>query len=65
MKRGARLLTLAIVSLPGVVAAHPGHGGIEGHRPLHYLLEHPLLAVGAVAVVFGSAVYWRRRRSSR
>jgi hypothetical protein len=53
-------LGLALGSLvtfsAGSAAAHPGHGGADGNGALHYLVDHPLLALGLAAAVVGSTL---------
>lgn len=36
-------------------SAHPGHGGSSAGSALHYLVDHPLLALGLAAAIAGGA----------
>ena len=51
-----------VAAVPGIAFAHPGHGVLQVGQPLHYLLDHPLWVVAAVA---GVLALWRLRRARR
>jgi len=63
MKKGS--LVLALLALPSIAAAHPGHGVAGGSFSLlHYLTEpaHGLSGVLGIAAVAALAVWVRSRR---
>lgn len=54
------LAALGALVIPSAAHAHPGHGS-EGSNALHYLADHPFVAlmiIGSLAVVA-----WRRNPS--
>jgi hypothetical protein len=55
------LATLWALVIPNAAYAHPGHGS-EGSNALHYLADHPFVAltiIGSLAIVA-----WRRNPSN-
>lgn len=49
MKR--TLLTSALVLVPSMAIAHPGHGVVGSNSFVHWLADHPALTAAAVLAV--------------
>jgi hypothetical protein len=57
MKKTLGLAVGSLITLSaGVASAHPGHGGSDGLGLMHQLIDHPVLAIGAIASVIGLAM---------